>query len=344
MSKDNRFNITGEFTIEIKDEKQNYKLIAIHPNRTIAWSSVYSSLDTKTCQSSKIELAKNIWFGYNVEVLNHTVNELESQELRMKISYPARDVSVGGLYVLKDDSFDTDVSVQWLKKEVPSKSDDNEEENNEESSPGESKTIEGKIQWRDLEANTKTKDHQSMLFGLKHPSFEKDVTLQSSYYRDEMNVTRLQIDYDYSEDEYHHATFKSEIKNWSEELGFKNYTISVSGTHEASELKLEFDGSIGLKPNNYKMEATGIYKRGYLPEMELNSLCFIDIDSKEIKIYVSCSLEFLFNFCLHETFFSVQHQTKLLTSTEQHRQTSQSTLLMESTLIVLNMSQLGRSS
>lgn len=310
----------------------------------MVWTSDYSSLDTKTYQSSKIELAKNIWFGYNIEVLNHTLDEIESQELRMKISYPARDVSVGGLYVSKDDAFDTDVSVQWLKKQVTSESDDNnEEEKDEEISLGESKTIQGKIQWRDLEAKTKSKDHQSVLFGLKHPSFEKDVTLQSSYYRDEMNVARLQIDYDYAEDEDQHATFKSEIKNWSEELGFKNYTISVTGSHVASELNLIFDGSIGLKPNNYKLEATGSYKRGYLPEMELMSVCFIDLDSKEMKIYVSFVDHNHSVFLRIINIFSDRHQTKSLTSTEQLQRASQSTLLMASTLTALNMSQRARS-
>lgn len=291
LSKDNRFNITGEFTVETTDELQKYTLVAIHPNRTIEWTSDYSSLDTKTYHSSRIELAKNVWVGYNIEVLNHTKGEEESQELNLKISYPARDVSIGGLYLQKDDSFDTDLTVQWLKKEMQQ---DDEEENEE--NPSESKTIKGKFQWRDLEAKIKSKDHQSILFGLKHPSFDKDVTLQGSYYRDEVKMAKIEIDLDYTEDEEHHAKFLSEIKNLSEDVGYKNYTVSIFSSHLASELNLAFDGTVGLKPNNYKIEATGKYKRGYLPEMDLDLYGFVDIDNKEIKFYVRFST--ILNFIL----------------------------------------------
>lgn len=172
--------MTGEFTVKIEDDKQTYKLVAIHPNRTIIWRSDYTSLDLKTHQSSRIELAKNIWLGYDIEVLNHTkVGEHESQEMKFKLSYPTRDVAIGGTYVLKDDFFNTDVTVEWLKKEIEPEQKDNEDENEneeQEKPQSESKTIQGKLQWRDHEAGNKTKDHHSVLLGLKHPSFEKDVS------------------------------------------------------------------------------------------------------------------------------------------------------------------------
>lgn len=284
LNKEKRFNIKGELTVEINDEMQKYKVVAIHPNRTIVWTSDYSSLEAKTYQSSKIELAKNVWLGYNVEVLNHTTSDAESQELKIKLSYPARDVSVGGFYLLKDDSFDTDLTVEWLKKET--KSEEEEAEENEEETPGESKTIQGKLQWRDLEANVKTKDHQSLLLGLKHPSFVRDLALLGSYYREEFKLVKIEIDYDYAEEEEHHAQFRSEIQNLSEDVGYKNYTISATGLHPASELNFAFDGSMGLKPNNYKIEAVGFYKRTYLPMMELEMLGFIDLDNKEVKFFV----------------------------------------------------------
>lgn len=286
LSKDNRFNITGEFTVEIDDNNQKYKLVAIHPNRTIEWTSDYSSKDTKAQQSSRIELAKNIWLAYDVEIFNHTKEDAESQELKLKISYPTRDVSVGGLYHLKDDAFDTDLTVQWSTKESETENDEDENEQ----ATSEAKTIQGKFQWRDLEVAEKSKDHQSLMIAVKHPSFEKDVTLQGSYLRDQQNLAIIEIDFDYTDAEDHHAKFVSQIKNLSKEVGYKNYTISVSGVHAASELNLAFDASLGLKLNNYKMEATGLYKRGYLPEMGLEMIGFIDIDNKEIKFYVRAAV------------------------------------------------------
>lgn len=275
LSKENRFNITGEFTVEINDENQNYKLVAIHPNRTIVWTSDYSLQDTKTHQSSKIELAQDVWLGYDLDILNHTRGELESQEVKAKLSYPARDVSVSGLYLLKDDAFSTDLKVKWLKNDV------------EEGETPEEKVIESKLQWQDHKLSEKNEDHQSLLIALTHPSFDKDLTIKGSYFRDAMKSAKVEVDYEYTEDEDHHAKFTSEIRNWSEELGFKNYTVSVYASHPASSLNLIYDGSVGLKPNYYRIEATGLYKISYLPEMELDLLSFIDVDNKEIKIYVS---------------------------------------------------------
>jgi hypothetical protein len=101
---------------------------------------------------------------------------------------------------------------------------------------------------------------------------------------------KLNIDYEYCDDPDHAASFSSELKNWSDDVGYKNYTIKLSGLHEASELKLQYDSSVGIKPNNYKLEANGFYKRGYLPEMELELLTFVDTDNNEIKSYVSKSV------------------------------------------------------
>lgn len=98
---------------------------------------------------------------------------------------------------------------------------------------------------------------------------------------------KLQLNYDYCEDPDHAAQFYSELKNWSENLAYKNYSMKVSATHPASELIFLFDGSIDLESNNYKGDATGVYKRGYLPEMEMELISFFDFEKKEIKIFVS---------------------------------------------------------
>lgn len=297
MSKDNRFNITSEFSVEIKDAHQKYKFVAIHPNRTILWTSDYTSLDAHTQQSSKIVLAENIWLGYDFKLSNLTTNEADGQELKFQLEYPGRKVSAGGNYELKSHSLDTNVNLRWNKK--VSKSSENENEDNEgeendnnddDNSEGESsndeKSVEGKFQWQDRTDST-NENHQSILFALKHPRFEKDVTVQGVYYKDKITLAKLELDIDYTEDEDHHAKFITEIKNLSENVGYKNYTILVQGDHGASDLHLLLGGSMGMQNNYYKMEATGNYKRGYLPDMELELLGYADADNKEIKLYVS---------------------------------------------------------
>lgn len=59
-----------------------------------------------------------------------------------------------------------------------------------------------------------------------------------------------------------------------------------------------------LKQQYYLTEASGTYKRGYLPEMELECQCFADFKEKEIKIYVS-KFFFVILFNLVMLFFCV---------------------------------------
>jgi hypothetical protein len=164
LSKENRFNLTGEFVVEVKDGNQNYRFVAIHPNRTIQWISVYSSKEHKILQSSKVELADDIWLGYKFEVFNHSTVESESQELIFTVLYPLKEILLKGLYNQKDDSFDTDLTIEWAKTE----NDENQEK----------KHVTASFQWKDLEKNEMKKDHQTVILVLKHPSFEKDVLLQ----------------------------------------------------------------------------------------------------------------------------------------------------------------------
>lgn len=275
MTKDNRFNITGEFIIEINDVDQEYKLIAIHPNRTIMWTSNYKSLEAETHQSSKIELAPNIWLAYNFEFLNTSKVDEEGQVLKFELSYPTRKIIVGGNYSLKSDALDTDVLIKWNKKEEA------QEENDDEY-----KSINGVFQWKDL-TEPSNENHQSILFALKHPKFEKDVILVGTYFKDKKTISKIDLDVDYTEDQDHHAKFTAELKDLSEEVGFKNYSIHVKGDHPISGLEIFFDGSIGLQSNLYKTEAVAGYKRGYLPDQELELIAFFNADNKEIKYYVS---------------------------------------------------------
>lgn len=185
------------------------------------------------------------------------------------------------------------------------------------------------------------------------------------------------MNYDYCEDSDHAAQFYSELKNWSKNLGYKNYSMKVSATHPASELIFSFDGSIDLESNIYKGDATGVYKRGYLPEMEMQFMSFFDFEKKEIKIFVSYSDHdflsrnskfitfvdmsflvkaqnpicfdsihklFIVNFCtsLQLFYFSVseQLQIKLSTYMPKQSQTFQFTKSTETLLIAQSMTQM----
>jgi hypothetical protein len=210
---------------------------------------------------------------------------VEGQNLMLEVSYPKRKVAIGGKYELKIDSFDTNLNMKWNSKR---NDDDDDDENNSEQNDDDAnmKSVDGSFQWKDL-TDTTNLNHQSILFTLKHPKFEKDITLQGVYYTDVKTVAKVEIDIDYTEDEDQHAKFIAELNNLSEDVGFTNYTVFIKGDHHSSELHFVLDSSLGIKPNNYKMEATGTYKRSFLPEMELEMVGFLNIDHKEVKFYVS---------------------------------------------------------
>lgn len=285
MTRDNRFNITGEFEIEIKDTNQNYKLIAIHPNRTIMWTSNYNSLETETHHSSKIELAPAIWLAYDFEFKNTSSVDEEGQVLKFELLYPTRKIIVGGNYSFKSDSLDTDLMIKWNKREEGAGGENSQEENSSHEQEEEFKSINGVFQWKDLTEESND-NHQSVLLALKHPKFDKDVTLIGSYYKDKITLSKVEIDVDYTKEEEHHAKFSAELKDLSHAAGYKNYSFHVKGNHEASNLDLFFDGSIGLQPSLYKVEALASYKRSYLTEQELELIGFFNADNKEIKYYV----------------------------------------------------------
>lgn len=277
--------MTGEFTIKIEGEKQDYLLLAIHPNRTLKLTSQFDSKDEKTLQSSKIELAKNVWLSYDVEVANKTTNDVDGQDMKVKIAYPTRDITVGGNYNSRMDSLDANIVVEWQKLHVKEETEEESEYDDEEKSEEERKRLESSFQWHDKEFNNKMKDHQNVVIGLKHPSFEKDVTFQGSYQREFAKSSKLEIDFDYSDDPDHHAIFVTDLVNLSEEVGYRNFTMNITASHPISDIEAKFFGTIGLKTNLYSFEANGNYKKGFMGDQELQMYGYLNTDKRELKYY-----------------------------------------------------------
>lgn len=177
------------------------------------------------------------------------------------------------------------MTVKWNKRE---KVEGENEENYDEmpSDEEEFKSITGQFQWKDL-TGALNENHQSVLLALKHPKFEKDLTLLGSYYKGENILSKIELDVDYSEDEDKHAKFVAVVKDLSEEVNYKNYSVHVFGDHQVSNLNLLFEGSVGFQSNLYKIEATASHERGYLPKQDLELIGFIDLDNREVKYYVS---------------------------------------------------------
>lgn len=154
--------------MRIKEDHQDYKLIAIHPNRTIVMTSKYETEKQNTNHEAKLELAPNVWLGYHVEIQNLTNAENDTQTFKLDLNYPTRNLTAKGWYSITDDSFDTDVSLEWIKKML-----ENDEDNNFEIDFSKPKVMRAGLQWKNNPVVGDDVDNQTLSIVLKHPSFER---------------------------------------------------------------------------------------------------------------------------------------------------------------------------
>lgn len=71
------FNLTGELYTTTKINGQEFKIVAIHPNRTVILTTNYEEESEKMVKHrSKLELSETAWIAYNLEMSNYTVVSL----------------------------------------------------------------------------------------------------------------------------------------------------------------------------------------------------------------------------------------------------------------------------
>lgn len=80
LKNSNLFNITGEFHLRSTITGQDYKIVAIHPNRTVVFTSDYDFQEKTTKTTSKLQLAQDVWISYNLMVENKTHVCVEKQK------------------------------------------------------------------------------------------------------------------------------------------------------------------------------------------------------------------------------------------------------------------------
>lgn len=68
-----KFNLTGELHTRSTLKGQEFKIVAIHPNRTVVLTAEYEETNEHLLkQRTKLELSKTAWIGYNIEIGNYT--------------------------------------------------------------------------------------------------------------------------------------------------------------------------------------------------------------------------------------------------------------------------------
>lgn len=271
------YNITGEFYSTTRETGQDYKLVAIHPNRTVIFTSQYDYEDNTTKHKSKLELSPTVWLAYDWYVQNLTKADNESQAFSFDLSYPKRSLGASGVYSVSKNTFDSDVAVKWHNKEPQNDYDEITEP----------KVLKAALIWRNNQLGPNDRDNQTAMLSLGHPSFEKNITVKGLWYRGRFDLLRAFMEAEYCDDPDHLLTFDAVIKDNTQSVGFRNYTYYIKSNHEVSELNLDVEGSLGLRPGLYETSSLGQYKRGYLPLQTGVFNGMVDLRNREVLYEVS---------------------------------------------------------
>lgn len=295
----NRFNITGELHVSTTETGQAYKIIAIHPNRTVVITSDYDAYDTTVNQKLKLQLSTDLWIAYNFKLTNLTTPTNDSQQFAIDLQYPKRNLSTVGWYAVTDEVFDSDLTFKWTKEKTTTEeepeddygygfggSSEDSEENGDDNASGDQKTINAAITWRNEPLNKNDKFNQTLLLVIKHPKFRKDVTFNANYYRNNLDLIHGKLMVDYHEDPEHLLTLEGGIIDGSTlQLNHRNYSVRALGLHDVTNFNLHAMASIAAKQGVYMTKNYGFYKRGYLPLLEGVLNVGIDIPNNDIHYF-----------------------------------------------------------
>lgn len=292
------FNITGELHIRATATGQDYKVVAIHPNRTVILTSRYDIQDRITNYNSRFELADHVWIACNVILENRTQNDNESQNFHIELAYPKRNLTTDGWYSVTNHTFDSDLTFKWTDnldaetqqtEATTTEADDygwsyaSPEETDSATKP---RIMRAALHWRKEPFETIDSINQNIELSILHPSFQKDVTFKAKYFRDSVELFRAHVEVDYCDEPEHLLTIDAVAKDLTAQMGYRNYSFNLIGEHAASELDLNVQGSIGLRPYLYEIENQAHYKRSYLPIQEGSMVGMVDVRSKEIHYWV----------------------------------------------------------
>ncbi|KAG5880871.1 hypothetical protein JTB14_004019 [Gonioctena quinquepunctata] len=252
-----KFNVNGELNIRTTSGGQEYIITAIHANRTIRFWTDYDVLDKEYKQHSRLELSPSHWIEYNLDLLNNTVDEIfDAQQVVINVIYPRRSFTARGSYNISDSIVSSDVSLVWDK---------------------DNKTVQAGLDWRRA-----LHHREQLLFQIKHPSFQRDVTFYSEYGYNKSTIDG-QLVVDYSLNQNQKLTLGGKVNDNSDSLTY-NYTYNVWAEHNATNLNLKSRGDFYWNPSAFGTEHITNYQRSYLPLSTSESLARVSMDNNEIEL------------------------------------------------------------
>ncbi|KQS70383.1 uncharacterized protein Dere_GG10045, isoform C [Drosophila erecta] len=262
------FNLTGELHSRSTLKAQDFKVVAIHPNRAVVLSTKYEDVSPEVVRHhTKLELSETAWIGYNLELGNFSKLGNESQSFALEIFYPKRNLSSSGQYYMTDTHFNSDLSFQWLG-------------GNYNQQP---KTIHSNLQWKAEPLRRGDREHRTIALTVAHPLLEKDINCKATYYRGLHDLLRTHLTIDYSEYPDQLIELGAQLTDRYSELGHTNYTFQVYGKHVASELDVQLNGTLAARNSYYKTESTAHYKRDIFPARYGKFLALLDVNRREVE-------------------------------------------------------------
>ncbi|XP_056647213.1 uncharacterized protein LOC130451874 [Diorhabda sublineata] len=251
-----KFNVSGELDVLTKWSGQEYMLTAIHSNRVVKFWTDYDVLNEGYKQHSRIELSPTNWIEYDVKILNKSLDEkFDAQNVVINVVYPRRSFTAQGFYNISDSIVSTDVSLVYDK---------------------DNKTVQAGMDWRRASLH-----REQLLFQIKHPSFEKNITFSSEYGYDKSSIDGL-LFVEYSSDPNKMLALRGKLSDNSKSVTY-NYTYNIWAKHIATNLNLDSRGIFYWNPNTFGTDHVTNYQRSYLPSSVSETLAKVSLENNEVE-------------------------------------------------------------
>lgn len=254
------FNFTGEVGTKISPHNTEVTLSALHFNRSL---NLFMSKrkNNKLQTSATLILKPNFWTSSDLFLQNLDTEYSFGRKMEFNFSYPRRNFSFIGDYILSSNELTTEVSVYSNRTQL----------NN---------AIGAGLHWY---RTFGTMDHQHTTLFISHPSFRKNVTLRSDIKYNSLVLLDLDAELEYSIDQNKKLVVSALLEKKKPNSG-KEYSLSVHGKHPASRLNFEVLTLLKTGLGVYQAHNNVSYKRSYLPLQFWNTHFKLDTPKKYIEI------------------------------------------------------------
>ncbi|KAJ8665465.1 hypothetical protein QAD02_007127 [Eretmocerus hayati] len=142
---------------------------AFHSDRKIKLNGGFDSQLNKFNHNARLSLAQDAWLTYHASIINLTTISLASQAVSIRIGYPRRNFSIGGLYALEGSLLHSEANISW--------------EGDTQFSIPKTRRIGAFLTWSNNSVIAEQTYEHNLTFGLRHPSLPKDVTVEGRLLR-----------------------------------------------------------------------------------------------------------------------------------------------------------------